>query len=130
MIISLPVQSEASLERAVKFLDDFNNFKEEFQSIGCSVDIPKIHAMQYYDQQVRDFWSPDNFDTEDTEHQHISDAKNLYRTSNKCEPVMQMLYYVHCRTAIEMKHQYLEAISLNSANPEYPISPRQHSLGS
>jgi len=130
MIVSLPVQSEASLERAAKFLDDFNNFKEEFRSIGCSVDILKIHAMQHYDQHVRDFGSPDNFDTEYTEHQHISDAKNPYRASNKREPVMQMLRYVHRRTAIEMKHQYLEAISSNSANPEYPISHRQHSLGS
>ena len=61
--------------------------------------------MQHYDQQVRDFRTPDNFDTEYTEHQHISDAKDPYHASNKCELVMQMLHYVHHWTALEMKYQ-------------------------
>jgi hypothetical protein len=129
-IISLPVQGEASLEHAAKFLDDFNDYKEEFQSIGCSMNIPKIHAMQHYDQRVRDFGSPGNFDTEYTEHQHILDAKDPYRASNKRDPVTQMLRYVHRRTAIEMKYQYLETIGLSSAKPGHPSSPCKYSLGS
>jgi hypothetical protein len=130
IIISLPVQSEASLEHAGKFLGDFNEYKEEFQSIGCSVNIPKIHAMQHYDQRVRDFGSPGNFDTEYTEHQHILDAKDPYRASNKRDPVPQMLRFVHRRTATEMKYQYLETIGLNSAKPGHPLSLCKHSLGS
>ena len=93
--ISLPVQNDASLEYAAKYLSDFNVYKEEFQKVGCSVDLPKIHAMQHYDQQVRDFGCPGNFDTEYTEHQHISDAKDPYRASNKRVPVVQMLHYIH-----------------------------------
>ena len=72
------MQGEASLEHAAKFLDDFNDYKEEFWSIGYSMNILKIHVMQYYDQRVRDFRSPNNFDTEYTEHQHILDAKDPY----------------------------------------------------
>ena len=130
MIISLPVQSEASLEHAAQFLDDFNNYKEEFRSVGCSVDIPKVHAMQHYDQRVRDFGSPANFDTEYTEHQHIPDAKDPYRASNKREPITQMLRFVHRRTAIEAKYQYLEIINLNSIKPGHRTLSCQHSLGS
>ena len=95
MIISLPIQSEASLEHTAKFLEGFNDYKEEFRSIGYSVDIPKIHAMQHYDQRVRDYGSPGNFDTEYTEHQHIQDAKDPYRASNKRNLVTQMLRFVH-----------------------------------
>src|SRR3954453_9506595 len=129
MIISLPVQSEASLEHAMKFLNDFNEYKEEFRSVGCSLDIPKIHVIQHYAQRVRDFGVPSNFDTEYTEHQHITDAKEPYRASNKREPIMQMLRFVHRRTAIEMKYQYLESISSNPVNPRHNASPTQHSLG-
>ena len=89
------MQGEASLEHTAKFLDDFNDYKEEFQSIGCSINIPKIYVMQYYDQWVRDFGSLSNFDTEYTEHQHILDAKDPYWTSNKYDLVTQMLCYVH-----------------------------------
>ena len=120
MLISLPVQSDLSLERAAKLLDEFDNYKEEFRDIGCSVDLPKIHSMQHYDQRIRDFGTPDNFDTEYTEHQHISDAKEPYRASNKRDPVIQMLRFVHRRTTIEMKYQYLEAIRLNIINSARP----------
>ena len=131
MIISLPIQNQASLEHAAQYLGDFDDYKEEFRRIRCSVDLPKIHAMQHYEQRVKDFGVPGNFDTEYTEHQHIPDAKDPYRASNKRNPVEQMLRFVHRRTAIETKYQYLETISLNSSNPGYPTpSPRQYTLGS
>jgi len=130
MVISLPVQSEASLKRAAQLLDDFDDYKEEFRNVGCSVDLPKVHAMQHYEQRVRDFGNPDNFDTEYTEHQHIADAKDPYRSSNKRDPVTQMLRFVHRRTVIETKYQYLESISSNTVNPQHPTTSSRHSLGS
>ena len=130
MIISLPIQSEASLERAAQYLANFNDYKEEFRKIGCSVDLPKIHAMQHYQQRVKDFGVPGNFDTETTEHQHKSDAKDPYRATNQRDPVEQMLRFIHRRTAILLKYLYLETTSLKSAGPGYPKPRHRYSLGS
>jgi hypothetical protein len=69
MLISLPIQSEISLVQASELLEVFNQCKDIFDEIpGCSVDIPKIHSLQHYEQKVKDFGTPDNFDTEYTEH--------------------------------------------------------------
>ena len=96
MIISSPVQSEASLEHATQLLDSFDGCKDEFRSIGCSVNLLKVHSLQYYNQQIREYGTPDNYDTEYTEHQHILDAKEPYRASNRCEATPQMLGHVQC----------------------------------
>jgi len=130
MIISLPVQSDLSLERAANLLDEFDNHIEEFRMIGCSVDLPKLHSMQHYDQRIRDFGTPDNFDTEYTEHQHITDAKEPYRASNKRDPVPQMLRFINRRTAVEMKYQYLETLNHSAAKPIRPTPSYAHYLGS
>ena len=79
MLISLPIQSEISLENASVFLNAFDQHKKVFDEIlGCSTSIPKIHSLQHYEQRVRDFGTPDNFDTEYTEHQYIVDTKQPY----------------------------------------------------
>src|SRR3954468_22001420 len=77
MLISLPVQSEISLENASIFLNTFNQHKNVFDEVpGCSASIPKIHSLQHYDQGVRDFGTPDNFDMEYTEHSILSIPSN------------------------------------------------------
>ena len=79
---------------------------------------------------MRDFRSSSNFNTEYTKHQHILDTKDPYWASNKLDSVIQMLYYVHYQTAIEMKYQYLKTINLSSAKPGHPSLPCKYSLGS
>ena len=78
MVISSPVQSETLLEHATELPKSFDDCKDEFQNVGCSVDLLKIYSLQHYNQQIREYGTPDNFDTEYTEHQHISDAKDPY----------------------------------------------------
>ena len=78
MIISLLVQSDLSLENAANLLDEFDSHIEEFRRIGYLIDLPKLHSMQHYDQQIQDFGTPNNFDIEYTEHQHITDTKEPY----------------------------------------------------
>ena len=76
MLISLPIQSEISLENTSIFLNAFDQHKKVFDEIlGYSTSILKIYSLQHYKQRVRDFGTPDNFDTEYTEHQHIVNTK-------------------------------------------------------
>ena len=63
-----------------------------------------------------------------TEHQHILDAKEPYRASNRHEATPQMLRHVQRRTAAEMKYEYLGSIGLIPEKPVCPARPR--SLGS
>src|ERR1035438_903438 len=92
MLISLPVQSEASLEKASKFLNAFNQYKKAFDDV-CSTRIPKIHSLQHYREYIQNFRTPDNFDTKYTEHQHIIDAKQPYLRTNKQYHVTQMIHH-------------------------------------
>ena len=79
MLISLPIQSKISLENASIFLNAFDQYKKVFDEIlGCSTSISKIHSLQHYKQRVKNFDTPDNFNTEYTEHQHIVDTKQPY----------------------------------------------------
>jgi hypothetical protein len=115
------MQSEISLENASIFLNAFNQHKKVFNEVpGCSASIPKIHSLQHYDQGVRDFGTPDNFDTEYTEHQHIIDTKQPYRRTNKRDPLPQMIKHVQRRMILEDKRSYLESLQ--------PLSPVQDPL--
>ena len=111
-LISLLVQSEESLRQAASYLDAFDKQKDVFAKIGCSVNLPKIHSLNHYHQQVRTYGTPDNFDTEYTEHQHIADAKMVYKRTNKINHLEQMVKHVQHRTALEMKLQYLDTLSM------------------
>jgi hypothetical protein len=121
MLISLPVQSEASLKKASKFLNAFNQYKKAFDDV-CSTSIPKIHSLQHYREYIQNFGTPDNFDTEYTEHQHIIDAKQPYLHTNKQNHVAQMIHHVECRMVLENKNEYLE--SLQHHNSNQPVSYR------
>ena len=39
--------------------------------------------MQHYEEKIKMFGTPDNFDTEYTENRHIVDAKQPYKKTNK-----------------------------------------------
>ena len=128
MLLTLPVQTDESLVRAASHLRKFDQQKNVFAQIGCSVDLPKIHALYHYEERVKLFGTPDNFDTEYTEHQHIADAKHVYKRTNKVDPISQMVLHVQRRTALEMKYQYLDTLS-NSQHISESVR-YQYSLGS
>ena len=95
---------------------------------GFSDDLPKIHALAHYIPRIRTWGTPDNFDTEYTEHQHIKDAKEPYRKTNKIDPIRQMVKHVERRSALEMKQVYLDTIA--NALPTPPTSIHKIYLGS
>ena len=128
MLISLPIQSEISLKDASEFLKAFDQYKEAFREVsGCSLNIPKIHSLQHYEQKIRNFGTPDNFDTEYTEHQHIIDTKQPYRRTNKRDPLPQMIKHVQRRMVLENKWLYLDSLRTPTSVPE-PVN--RCSLGS
>ena len=94
MVITLPVQSQDSLVHAQSYLKKFDDSKDIFAKAGCNLNLPKIHSLQHYEERVLMFGTPDNFDTEYTEHQHITDAKYAYRKINKVNPIPQIVKYI------------------------------------
>src|SRR5215469_15744319 len=126
MLISLPVQTATSLDHADTYLAEFDKQKNVFTKAGCSLGFPKLHSLQHYSERVRMFGTPDNFDTEYMEHQHISDAKDAYKRTNKVNHVQQMVQYVERRSALEMKCQFLDTFKNSSSSaPTF-----QNSVGS
>lgn len=122
MLITLPVQTDKSLDQAEKLLKDFDNLKETFSDVeGCSEAFPKLHSLAHYIPRIRTWGTPDNYDTEYTEHQHIADAKQPYRRTNKNSPLGQMVMHVERRSALEMKQDYLD--SKNRTSPiQLPVN--------
>jgi len=98
---------------------------------GCNLNLPKIHSLQHYTERIILFGTPDNFDTEYTEHQHITDAKDPYRKTNKVNPVPQMVKYVERRTALQLKYQYLNSLLISEEDGDNIVSTgHQPSIGS
>src|ERR1035441_3450356 len=89
--------------------------------VGYSLDLPKLHSLHHYDEKIKMFGTPDNFDTEYTENRHIVDAKQLYRKANKVNYIKQMTKHVQHQMAVELKLQYLEIVS-----PNPKTVPAQH----
>src|SRR4051812_32998449 len=103
MLITLPVQTDKSLDQAEKLLKDFDNLKETFSDVeGCSEAFPKLHSLAHYIPRIRTWSTPDNYDTEYTEHQHIADAKQPYRRTNKNSPLGQMVMH---RAQISLRNE-------------------------
>lgn len=129
MLISLPIQSDKSLELTTMLLKNFDNLKKVFLDIdGCSNEFPKLHGLAHYISRIHTWGPPDNYDTEYTEHQHIQDAKQPYRRMNKINPLSQMVKHVEYRIALDMKYTYLDSIADTLSTSVIPDCKR--SLGS
>ena len=104
---------------AQNLIDTFDVHKNEFRNIaGCLLDLPKMHAMQHYLDNIREYGVPSNYDTELTEHLHIQFAKIPYKMTNRRDTEPQMLRAIHRQSAIQAKFQYLESIEQLASNSE------------
>jgi hypothetical protein len=93
-------------------LSKFNGLKELFVKASPSdLNFPKLHSLQHVSESTRRFGTPDNADTEITEHQHRTDVKVPYQRTNKRDPLPQVVKFVERRSAFEDK---LEHISTNN----------------
>ena len=76
------------------------------------------------------FGTPDNFDTEYTEHQHIADAKDAYKRTNKINSVQQITKHIERRTALQLKFQYLDSLGTSQEEDITETASYQPSVGS
>src|SRR5215469_13706447 len=68
---SSPVQTDATLADQDALLKEFNKLKSPFLEVSpSSLNFPKFHSLQHYSESTKRFRTPDNADTEVTEHQH------------------------------------------------------------
>jgi hypothetical protein len=101
---SSPIQTEKTLVDQDALLSQFDNLKQPFVDISpSSLNFPKLHSLQHISESTRWFGTPDNADTEITEHQHRIEVKTPYRRTNKRNPLPQIVKFVERRTALEDK---------------------------
>ena len=82
--VSLPVQTDATIRKLHEDVRRLNETKAAFISASPSqLKFHKWHSIVHVGAAIKEIGTPDNVDTEMTEHQHISDNKICYRRSNK-----------------------------------------------
>jgi hypothetical protein len=114
---SLPIQTEKTLADQDELLSQFNNLKGPFAEVSpSSLNFPKLHSLQHISDSTRKFGTPDNTDTEITEHQHRIDVKTPYQRTNKRDPLPQVVKFVERRTALEDKVDYISAVDSKSTD--------------
>jgi hypothetical protein len=79
-------------------LEQFHENKSIFidLKIQSHFNIPKIHNMHHYPDDITLFGTTDNYNTEQTERLHIDMAKNAYRASNCHDEYPQMTIWLAC----------------------------------
>jgi hypothetical protein len=128
---SLPVQTDATLKELEKDLKVFNNAKKVFVDVSPSkFQFPKFHSMQHYAAQIKLYGTLDNYDSEYGEHQHITDAKEPYRRSNKRDPKAQMIHHIQRRTGLESKLDYIAAQNVLGDQGQNSQNRNQQGMGS
>lgn len=105
---SSPIQTEKTLADQDALLSQFNKLKVPFADVSpSSLNFPKMHSLLHVSESTRRFGTPDNTDTEITEHQHRIDVKQPYRRTNKRDSLFQVIKFVERRTAFEDKLNYI-----------------------
>jgi hypothetical protein len=111
---SSPIQTDKTLVDQDALLSQFDSLKGPFvEASPSSLNFPKLHSLQHISESTRWFGTPDNADTEITEHQHRIEVKTPYRRTNKRNPLPQIVKFVERRTALENK---LDSISTSDNN--------------
>ena len=125
---SSPIQTEKTLVDQNTLLSRFNELKWPFAEISpSSLNFVKLHSLIHIAESTRKFGTPDNFDTETTEHQHRVEVKMPYQRTNKRNPLPQIVKFIERRTAFEDK---LEHIHKSANTPKLPITDKYRHLSS
>ncbi|KAG2337593.1 hypothetical protein BDR05DRAFT_978456 [Suillus weaverae] len=93
--------------------------------------IPKFHSMVHYIDLICLFGSADGFNTELPKRLHIYFAKHAYRTSNRCDYVIQMTMWLRQQESIYLQDAYLQWwASQNAANEDSHLQDSDTSIDS
>lgn len=125
---SSPIQTEKTLADQDALLSQFNDLKQSFADVSpSSLNFPKFHSLSHISDFTRKFGTPDNADTEITEHQHRIDVKIPYRRTNKRNPLPQVIKFVERRSAFEDKLEHIQ--TTNDESTKIPITEDYRHLG-
>lgn len=86
--------TDKGLEEMQDALNRFRHFREIFVLTGVrpnGFSLPRQHSIFHYPNQVRDFAAMNGHCTSITESKHIEAVKKPWRSSNKHDPLRQML---------------------------------------
>lgn len=88
----------------------FHQHKHIFERNGIRGDfnIPKLHSIVHYTYLIRQFGTPDGYNTESPERLHIDFAKQAYRASNKRDYTIQMTRWLSRQESVHKRRSYLE----------------------
>ncbi|KAG2046152.1 hypothetical protein BDR06DRAFT_858105, partial [Suillus hirtellus] len=72
-----PTHDDTTLQYMQKALEDFHQHKEVIINLGVrdNLDIPKFHSLQHYLENIKNFGTTDNYNTEMFERFHIDFCK-------------------------------------------------------
>ncbi|PCH34487.1 hypothetical protein WOLCODRAFT_61054 [Wolfiporia cocos MD-104 SS10] len=100
-----PVHTTETLQSLEDALEQFHANKDIFIDLGIGHDfkIPKLHCVSHWKRLIEWLGTPDNFNTEYTEHLHIDFAKKAYHASNCRDKFPQMTIWLECKEKI-LKH--------------------------
>ncbi|KAJ7862113.1 hypothetical protein B0H14DRAFT_3134333 [Mycena olivaceomarginata] len=91
-------------------LDTFHAHKQVFVDLKIwkHFNIPKIHSLQHYVDEIRRLGSADGYNTESPERLHIDFAKKAYRASNRRDYTEQMALWLQRQEAIALRSAYIQ----------------------
>ena len=93
-IVCQSTLDEADLDAMQSALQCFETKRTIFQEVGIrphGISIPRIHALQHYQQLVQQFGAPNGLCSSITESKHIYAVKKPWRRSNCHEALGKML---------------------------------------
>jgi hypothetical protein len=108
--------TEVELSEMEEALDTFHRLKEvvvrlDVLNSQSKFDyIPKLHMVGHYSHFIREFGTPDGYNSETPESLHIEYAKKGWLASNRRNPIPQIIRFVQRREAIKIHRAYLNEI--------------------
>jgi hypothetical protein len=94
-------------------LDTFHRLKRVVVRLGMLDSesrfdwIPKLHMIGHYGHSIREFGTPDGYNSETPERLHIEFAKKGWQASNRRDPIPQIITFVQRREAIKIHRMLL-----------------------
>ncbi len=88
------VITDKGLEEMQEALNQFHHYREIFVLTGVrsnGFSLPRQHSIFHYPKHIRDFAAMNGHCTSITESKHIDAVKKPWRSSNKHDPLQQML---------------------------------------
>jgi hypothetical protein len=123
-IAQFPSQTDETLQLLQSSLDRFHKNKDIFIDLGIrtNFNIPKLHSLQHYVQNIKFFGTTDNYNTETSERLHIDLAKEAYRATNHKDEYPQMTLWLERKEKILLHNAYINW-RLNGQQPPPALPP-------